>query len=63
MDPQRVGEPGLKSVALLALLLAGLVLRMQGWQLLCYRQTVTGALLVICGTLVTLSIVAALAMG
>ena len=53
----------MKSVAIIALLFCGLLLRMHGWQFLAHRQTLMGSLLVGGGTLVTLSIIALLVAG
>jgi len=53
----------MKSGIVLALLVFGLLLRMQGWQFLAHRRTLTGSLLVLGGTLVTLSIIALLAVA
>jgi hypothetical protein len=51
----------MKTGIIVALLFCGLLLRMQGWQFCAQKQTLRGFLLVIGGTLVTLSIVAVLA--
>jgi len=53
----------MKSITLLALLLCGLILRTHGWQFLAHKQTLTGSLLVVGGTLVTLSIIVILVIG
>jgi hypothetical protein len=47
----------LKSAAILTLLLCGFLLRAHGWQFLARQEKGPGMLLVIGGTLVTLSIV------
>src|SRR5262245_49203738 len=56
-------KPRMKSITLLALLLCGLILRTHGWQFLAHKQTLTGSLLVVGGTLVTLSIIVILVIG
>jgi hypothetical protein len=47
----------MKSITIIALLLCGLILRTHGWQFLAHKQTLAGSLLVVGGTLVTLSII------
>lgn len=48
----------MKAAAILTLILCGFFLRMQGWQLLAREDKGPGLLLVVGGTLVTLSVVA-----
>ena len=47
----------MKSAAILTLILCGFFLRLQGWQFLAREEKGPGLLLVVGGTLVTLSVV------
>ena len=52
----------MKSAAIVALLLCGFLLRFHGWQALALGRKSLGSALVVGGTIVTLSIVALLAL-